>query len=1143
MKILKLTVVLLVLLGAGGVIVWQTRIFDPEHRLMRELESGKQTAYKDYILWLGGKKKPDWEARIIDLKIEAAEKGITSYAREVYDLALAGDIEFGSESRFERIHGFLLKTEYGPAIYRQSQLLEEDSPEEAQEYLMEAAAKNHPDAMLKVSQQYLQHEDQGMRFQYGTQYLRKAADAGLAEAQYQIGMRHLEGRSMPKSTKMAYEWLYKAAQQNHPEAMYETGFAYLKSPFSRKEIMEGRRLLEAALDAGVLKARFPLAQQMLKEGEEEALPVLWQEAFEGNEVAVKILQSYDRKVRFPDNKFVSGAWSIALLEENSQEFTGNQSLEWSHRVRASYIAYLCEKRDEWKDMSSGGEELPKEWVTFDPVKEAVAKYEGLESMREDALAGDADAAYSLYQHFRDLNELDEFLYWLRYAGKLHHKEAFWDLYRFYEEREDALDESERTEMDHAFHMATLSGHPDAKMLFAMQLLDDPDRSADTANKALWEAYEAGNDKALRMLKKRVLSGVGVEKVNPEWLPEIQSWADDGEPVAMVILGRGILSEIQVSENRQLFTMYFESVFPEKDLDSNEEKIDKGIDYITRACELGNVQALEHLAWIHVAGNFDFSDFLNNYDDPFGVVGDLLELEMVEDYEMLEGIKPFDPEAAYELIAEWEGSLSRSLRWLKAILTVGLQKEGAEGVLNATKDLYALCEENYLPAKDFFPERDNDWLADEEREYVSIFEVMHYAEQGDPHALTRGAVLLINSLGDDFDEAEDIIEVALDFLDEAADKDFVPALVTLAGLHQQGKVVRHDQLRALRYMELAAEAGNLEAQETVGFAYGTGSVVAKDADKAMRFLSMAADQGSQQAKELIERLALARGVSDSDKGVMDWLVENRGLAGEFFPITPHVVYNGSLYQVDGYKLASLTMKAGDKSYKVPDEAGFLWLAGENFHPAKVEVSDVEIGAEFFITINGKSTPMGEKVAYSFEIETDEKLDNVLMCLVHSYHGKEFREFRTIENLRSGKSKKIKLLVKNRYMNPSFMSFHFFNDGVEMLSNVRAQPMQHQGIGSELVKHIEDNKDGDLPPKATSEWPNLFKLDDDQIRDVPIVLELNKRGAIKSISVDQERKLTKQTRTRLIEEIGKMGFLPALSGGESVEGKLEYQLSLL
>lgn len=1149
MSKLKISVLILGLLVVAAAIIWKTGVLNPVNRFERNLESGTESAYREYIDWLLKTQRPGWESRIQELCLEAARIGITEYEKKVYDQVLTGELQSLSEATFSSIHKSLLGKNFGPSLFREYEILKGTDPSRATDYLLKAAEQRHPQALFTASQQFLQHEDPDLVNRYGIPYLRKSAEAGYADAEYNLGMLYLTGDGVPKNTTTAYEWLFKASRREHPQAMYQTGSAYLLSPRSGSDLTEGRRLLEKALNAGVREARLPLARQMLKEFDgEKALPFLYQLAFEGNKEAIHLLEKYDSEVRYPGNIRISKAWSSALLEEDNQAGNSKPELDWDSRIKAHYIDFIRETKTQWDAKSSTGETFPMEWLDFNPVQQALIPYSGCEEARKLALRGDPEATFSLYLHFRDKNDEEEFMYWLHMAAKLDHKEACWNMYLLLKEREPGLSGIEKSEMEHLFQRALLDRQPDAMLAFALRLIENPQSDSASRNRALWDAHLAGNPEALPMLKERLLNGIGFTNVDKDWIPEVEKWADQGVPMAELIVARELLSGVlPIANSKSSRRLFKREVLPKEHPETSQEKVDKAVRYLKSAVESGNTKAMEHLLWIFLRGTLPSKDEFNEkYDDRFGLFYMVVNTELTGLYSMLEGKVPFDPDAAYDLVSEWKGPSSTTIRWLQAILNAALWKDGVEGLLETSFALHKLAEEGYEPALTLFPERDLEWRENEAREYTSLFEVLIHAEQGDPHAMTHGARIFIYKVQDDADEFDDVIDLALDYLDAAADEEYIPALITMSGLYKEGKVVREDMIRSLRYVEMAAEAGDLSAQETIGYAYGTGSIVAKDSDKAMRFLSMAVDQGSQTAKEYMERLELASGVSDSTNDVMDWMVQNSGLRGEFFPVIPHVISDGCIYPVDGFSWGQPTMWNGEKSTKVPENAEYLWLAREQFHPGNIEVSNPTLLAPLFYMKDGESTPLGSEITYTFDVVSATDLQDVLVILIRRFGERDYRSFQTISRLIPGREKTVQKKVKNRYSNPSNIGLIFLVDGEEVLSNARMQPFPFEGYDpfkhkNALKQHVESNKDETLPGRSISGWPQIFGFGEDQ-KEVAVTIGVNKRGAITSIELDPDQRLSLVTRSRIFEEINKMTFMPPLENGEPLSGYIKHQFTL-
>lgn len=93
-------------------------------------------------------------------------------------------------------------------------------------------------------------------------------------------------------------------------------------------------------------------------------------------------------------------------------------------------------------------------------------------------------------------------------------------------------------------------------------------------------------------------------------------------------------------------------------------------------------------------------------------------------------------------------------------------------------------------------------------------------------------------------------LALRHLHAAARGGFVTSQITLAQLHDEGRVVPRDRRRALAWYERAAGAGSIDAQVAVGTAYYLGHGHARDATRALHWYQRAGAAGDIGAQYLV-----------------------------------------------------------------------------------------------------------------------------------------------------------------------------------------------------------------------------------------------------------------------------------------------------
>ena len=137
-------------------------------------------------------------------------------------LARAGDVE-----AMARLAELLLRTATPPP----------ESVREAQQWLVQAARRDHPRALLLL----------------GRLHVRWLRDEGL----------NLDPRKVPHSPQKAAEYLERAATQNVAEAHWCLAQIYSHAGFARRDLRRARQHLEAAAHAGISAAQVDLARRLM----------------------------------------------------------------------------------------------------------------------------------------------------------------------------------------------------------------------------------------------------------------------------------------------------------------------------------------------------------------------------------------------------------------------------------------------------------------------------------------------------------------------------------------------------------------------------------------------------------------------------------------------------------------------------------------------------------------------------------------------------------------------------------------------------------------------------------------------------------------------------------------------------------------
>jgi len=85
--------------------------------------------------------------------------------------------------------------------------------------------------------------------------IQQKAEKGDAGAQYQLALIYLEGsHNIQKNYRAAFYWFHKAAEQEHKLAQYNLGKLYLEGKGTEINLLQAKKLLKKATDAGIYKA-------------------------------------------------------------------------------------------------------------------------------------------------------------------------------------------------------------------------------------------------------------------------------------------------------------------------------------------------------------------------------------------------------------------------------------------------------------------------------------------------------------------------------------------------------------------------------------------------------------------------------------------------------------------------------------------------------------------------------------------------------------------------------------------------------------------------------------------------------------------------------------------------------------------------
>ena len=92
------------------------------------------------------------------------------------------------------------------------------------------------------------------------EFIKKAADKGVNEAQYALGVMYATGEDVPLDMALSRHRYGQAAQGGNTTAQFEYGFMLLLGEGGAVDFKAGKKMLEAAANAGEYQAAKLLAE-------------------------------------------------------------------------------------------------------------------------------------------------------------------------------------------------------------------------------------------------------------------------------------------------------------------------------------------------------------------------------------------------------------------------------------------------------------------------------------------------------------------------------------------------------------------------------------------------------------------------------------------------------------------------------------------------------------------------------------------------------------------------------------------------------------------------------------------------------------------------------------------------------------------
>mgnify|MGYP000503808855 CR=1 FL=1 len=713
------------------------------------------------------------------------------------------------------------------------------------------------------------------------------AAEGSPEAAYELGKAYRYGNGVPQDSQKAAEWLIAAVSQPNarwPHAAYHLGTMFVDGEGVPQDYALARRLLEASVESGYLRAALPLAQ-LYAEGKGVA-----PDPSRAGELALRSAESGDVKSYLwllrgyqpggvlgenPQQAGLLAGRLTALLQQRIAEHNDPRAfrdLAIVHyqglgvppdRARAMQLLERAAQLHNPQYLADFGEDVQKGTNGFqaDPpegfriLRTAATRYWNPEAMAmvaeayRDGLGTRADpvAAENWFQ--RAVN-----------AGSVTAKLEYGRM--LVERRDDPqavqqgvalLEQAATAQTPYAW--ATL-GELNVESAFPGA---DPARGIDY----LERAHQAGIASATADLGQAYLEGRGVEQNSDKAVPLLQDAAEAGQPGAMMALGQGYLEGKALPRRPDLAKTWLEK--------ADAAGVQSARFMLGRALLSGEIPGDAAEGLRIVASYAQSGDTLAMMDlgramrDGKTVPRDLEAARRWFENAMQAGDPAAKPALASMLYQE--GSSTMRLATLEEAARLG--HTGAMSQLGR-----AYLRGEGVPAN---PVKGRVWLE-------------RAAEAGNLHAAqTLGSAYLHGEDGVERDtaQARRLLERAVDAGDVNAERDLGYALIkpgdsgfppdierglrllTIAAqkgdryaMELLGRTylegsdgIQPDPENAQVWLARAAERGDLSSMTALGSGYLDNTLPGGDAEQGMRYLEQAADQGDDTARAKLGSLYL------------------------------------------------------------------------------------------------------------------------------------------------------------------------------------------------------------------------------------------------------------------------------------------------
>lgn len=1142
MKTRLLVPLLLLLLGGGATVWWFTRETQVE-RWQRLSAEGDGTAALAYAQYLQQSPSPD------PLTLEAA------YARATELKAPGAAATWlqllqqrqASDPELFPAHSALAALQAPDSLY----WLWEHGGRTDDALLEQAAALRNPDALFARFERDRARAEAGEGTLFEAyRLLLQAGTAGHREAQFLLGEHYTSGGALGQDPQLGLEWYLKAARQGHVQASLIVGIAYARRPLSR-DAREGEVYLTYAWEQGMVEGLFQLGDLHRREEKDIGLEELEKAAHLGSAPAMRsLVNAYGRRQTRWRDVHLGVTWlqrfkatgaedslTDAVILDRAVEPADKAIIDWHHhrldlRQRQTRALYAGEP-----DPLSPEE---KALLSFPSLRERLASAGDFEA----ALRGDVDATVALAKAL-DGGTLTpysrtESLNWWRSAAVRGSAEAAYVLYeRIQQGQAESLD-ANMAQM--YLGMAVTRNYPPAirREIEAIQRgelkIGNPER---VIVSMLLRADANGDPEALEAVRNYFRRGEGVDLTQTRHRELIQELAEAGEAAPARYWGLFLL--LSLPEEKEALAAQRE----------------RGGNFLLQAADAGDVSAQSLVAYLGTQRRIEaHPEVARLYrqlrqERVVSATSRTLSAALAE-YKALRDRAPAHLEAAanagdrhalylragYHFAGGW--GFARDLYACTRDLRAAAEAGHSEARLVFTDLVQASSDEAEKPEEEVADQEDPapaEAAASSQQRYF-LADLVYRAETlEEPQAMVDLAEYLLRDRSPFHDPEE-----ALNWLETAAEQDYIPAYKTLAVIYKQGEDVDADPMRSLRWLTGAADMGDSESQYVVGLIYAQGEIAVQDFAKARHYFALAAAQGNALAAQYLENLKTdqrTRNLQDQPEGEIKplslWATNT--LARERFSIRPHLVWEGRLYPVVDVTRGRPVIDVEGRRRTLPAESRVVLLTGEAF--AKGYVNFPELG---YI---GPSMEIGGVRFYNLPIEpqlvglaeSEDNIRKVFAALVLLTANKPTVYWDYMGDLPAGREKKVRIELAD-YTPSDKAEYHFYlftADG-EVPTSARTQCIYE---GSEADQKFAElraktlaERSADYHPPVLHSKIDFVHISSDGRHEIEVRVGVDRAGRVSAIDILSP--LPKGDLEYLYQFVSRLRFLPASEAGEAIPG---------